>query len=126
MERYSEVHPSKWQSKYSEEFKRFICNEYLNGTLTRREIEVKYNIGNSRITYWLREKGYDYVKTRIVPLPSMKQPTNNLNKKDSKESVSELKKDLQEAQLLAETYRKMIEIAEREFKISIVKKSNTK
>ena len=126
MERYSEVHPSKWQSKYSEEFKRFICNEYLNGTLTRREIEVKYNIGNSRITYWLRDKGYDYVKTRIVPLPSMKQPTNNLNNKDSKESVSELKKDLQEAQLLAETYRKMIEIAEREFKISIVKKSNTK
>jgi transposase-like protein len=126
MERFSEVHPSKWQSKYSEEFKRFICNEYLNGTLTRREIEVKYNIGNSRITYWLREKGYDYVKTRIVPLPSMKQPTNNLNNKESKESVSELKKDLQEAQLLAETYRKMIEIAEGEFKINIVKKSNTK
>jgi transposase-like protein len=126
MERYSKEYSSKWQSRYSEEFKRFICNEYLNGTLTRREIEVKYNIGNSRITYWLREKGYDYVKTRIVPLPSMKQPTNNLNNKDSKESVSELKKDLQEAQLLAETYRKMIEIAEREFKINIVKKSNTK
>jgi hypothetical protein len=56
----------------------------------------------------------------------MKQPTNNLNNKESKESVSELKKDLQEAQLLAETYRKMIEIAEGEFKINIVKKSNTK
>jgi transposase-like protein len=52
MERYSEVHPSKWQSKYSEEFKRFICNEYLNGSSTRREIVAKYKIGNSRLTYW--------------------------------------------------------------------------
>jgi transposase-like protein len=126
MERYSEVHPSKWQSKYSEEFKRFICNEYLNGSSTRREIVAKYKIGNSRLTYWLREKGYDYVKSRIVPLPSMKPPLNNSSEKDSRESISELKKDLQEAQLLAEAYRKMIEIAEREFKINIVKKSNTK
>ncbi|MFM9826130.1 hypothetical protein [Flavobacterium sp.] len=122
MERYSKEYSSKWQSKYSEEFKRFVCNDYL----TRREVEVKYNIGNSRLTYWLREKGYDYVKSRIVPLPSMKPPLNNSSEKDSRESVSELKKELQEAQLLAEAYRKMIEIAEREFKINIVKKSNTK
>jgi len=126
MERYSKEYSSKWQSKYSEEFKRFVCNDYLTGSLTRREVEVKYNIGNSRLTYWLREKGYDYVKSRIVPLPSMKPPLNNSSEKDSRESVSELKKELQEAQLLAEAYRKMIEIAEREFKINIVKKSNTK
>ena len=56
----------------------------------------------------------------------MKPPLNNSSEKDSRESVSELKKDLQEAQLLAQAYRKMIEIAEREFKINIVKKSNTK
>ena len=126
MERYSREYPSKWQSKYSVEFKRFVCNDYLSGSLTRREVEVKHNIGNSRLTYWLREMGYDCLKSRIVALPVMKESKNNLNKKDSQESVPELKKELQEAQFLAEAYRKMIEIAEREFKISIVKKSNTK
>ena len=47
MERYSKTSSSKWQSRYSEEFKRFVCNEFLTGTLTRRELERKYSIGNS-------------------------------------------------------------------------------
>ena len=42
MERYSRVSSSKWQSKYSEEFKRFVCNDYLTGSLTSREVEVKH------------------------------------------------------------------------------------
>ena len=126
MERYSKKYSSKWQSRYSEEFKRFVCNDYLTGSLTRREVEVKHGIGNSRLTYWLREKGYDYLKTRIVSLPSMEKSTANITIKDSEKSISDLKKELQEAQLLAEAYRRMIEIAEQEFKIRIVKKSNTK
>ncbi len=125
MERYSKTSSSKWQSRYSDEFKRFVCNEFLTGTSTRREIETKYNIGNSRITYWLKESGYDYSKPSIVPLPLM----GGLLKKSlgtGEESLQQLKKELQEARLLAETYRKMIEVAEHEFKIKIVKKSNTK
>jgi transposase-like protein len=124
MERYSRISSSKWQSIYSEEFKRFVCNDYLTGSLTRREVEVKHGIGNSRLTYWLREMGYDYLKSRIVSLPDMKSV--NFNEKDSQKSVTELEKELQETKFLVEAYRKMIEIAEKEFKINIVKKSNTK
>ena len=126
MERYSRVSSSKWQSKYSEEFKRFVCNDYLTGSLTRREVEVKHGIGNSRLTYWLREIGYDYLKPRIVSLPDMKSVKIDTSGKDSQKSITELEKELQEAKLLADAYRKMIEIAEKEFKINIVKKSNTK
>ena len=126
MERYSRISSSKWQSIYSEEFKRFVCNDYLTGSLTRREVEVKHGIGNSRLTYWLREMGYDHLKSRIVSLPDMKSVNTNSNGKDSQKSITELEKELQEAKLLAEAYRKMIEIAEKEFKINIVKKSNTK
>lgn len=125
MERYSKSSSSKWQSRYSEEFKRFICNEFLTGTATRREIESKYGIGNSRITYWLKELGYDYSKPSIVSLPKMANQLNNLSAQ-KEESLSQLKKELQEAKLLAEAYRKMIDVAEHEFKIKIVKKSNTK
>ena len=126
MERYSRVSSSKWQSIYSEEFKRFVCNDYLTGSLTRREVEVKHGIGNSRLTYWLREMGYDYLKPRIVSLPDMKSVKIDTSGKDSQKSITELEKELQEAKLLAEAYRRMIEIAEKEFKINIIKKSNTK
>lgn len=126
MERYSKRYSSKWQSKYSEEFKRFVCNDFLTGTLTKREIENKYDIGHSRLTYWLKEIGFDYSKPSIVSLPRMKDQTNKLSCKETEESVSQLKRELQEIRLLAEAYRRMIDIAEQEFKIKIVKKSNTK
>ncbi|WP_310558361.1 hypothetical protein [Flavobacterium sp.] len=126
MERYSRVSSSKWQSIYSEEFKRFVCNDYLTGSFTRREVEVKHGIGNSRLTYWLREMGYDYLKPRIVSLPDMKAVKIDASGKESQKSITELERELQEANLLAEAYRKMIEIAEKEFKINIVKKSSTK
>lgn len=122
MERYSKRSTSKWQNRYTEEFKRFVCNEFLTGTATRRDIEQKYKIGNSRITYWLRSFGYDNSKPTFVPILDMSQP----KKTTSTKATSQLHKELEEAKLLAETYRKMIEEAEKEFKIRIVKKSNTK
>jgi transposase-like protein len=126
MERYSRESISKWQSVYSEEFKRFVCNDYLSGSMTKKQVELRYNLGNGRLTYWLRERGFDNLKSRIVSLPAMKSVTNNSIRKDSQKSITELENELQEAKLLAEAYRKMIEIAEKEFKIDIVKKSNTK
>lgn len=125
MERYSKISTSKWQSQYSEEFKRYVCHDFLTGTLTRREVENKYKIGHSRITYWLKELGFDYSKPSIVSLPSMRKQIANINKEGEK-SVLQLKAELEEARLLAEAYRKMIEIAEQEFNIKITKKSNTK
>ncbi|MFK7051008.1 hypothetical protein FLACOL_00092 [Flavobacterium columnare] len=126
MERYSVEYSTKWQSRYSEEFKRFVCNDYLTGSMTKKEVELKHNLGNGRLTYWLRERGFDVLRTRIVSLPDMKSVKINTNEKDSQKSITELEKELQEAKLLAEAYRRMIEIAEKEFKINIVKKSNTK
>jgi len=123
MEKYSKKYASKWQSQYSEEFKRHVCNEFLTGTETKRAVEHKFKLGNSRLDCWLKELGYNYT-TRIVPLYSMPKPAKSNSEKD--ETVEKLKKELEDAQLLAETYRRMIEVAEQELKISIRKKSNTK
>lgn len=125
MKRYSKTSSTKWQNRYSDEFKDFVCNEFLTGTLKRKTIEDKYNIGHGSLTIWLKDKGYDYTKPSIVSLPVMTNQSNKTSNNE-KESLSHLKRELQEARLLAETYRKMIEIAEQEFKIRIVKKSNTK
>jgi transposase-like protein len=126
MERYSRLCSSKWQSIYSEEFKRFVCNDYLSGSMTKKQVELKHDLGNGRLTYWLRERGYDGLKSRIVSLPDMKKVKTSTGEKDSQKSITELEKELQDAKLLTEAYPRMIEIAEKEFKINIVKKSNTK
>ena len=123
MERYSKVYSSKWQSQYSAEFKRFVCHDFLTGKLTRRAIEGKYKIGNSRLHYWLKELGYDYTPPRLVPLGMCKKTKTNSSDDDA---IKKLKEELEDSKLLAEAYRKMIEIAERDLKINIRKKYNTK
>jgi transposase-like protein len=123
MERYSKRYPSKWQSQYSEEFKRHVCQDFMTGTLTRRQVEHKHKIGNTRLTYWLKELGYRQVPQTAIPLYMNKQcglPSAEVN------DVAKLKRELEDARLLAEAYRLTIEIAERELKIEIQKKSATK
>ncbi|HEY8402185.1 MAG TPA: hypothetical protein VIK89_13040 [Cytophagaceae bacterium] len=126
MERYKKLYSSKWQNQYTEEFKRHVCNDFLTGELTRREVEKKYNLGNSRLSFWLKEFGYEVKKTSFVVFPTMANSLKeDINPHDDKPS-KELKKQLEDALLLAESYKKMIEIAEQELKIDIRKKSNTK
>jgi hypothetical protein len=72
--------------------------------MTRQEVEVKHGIGNSQLSYWLGEMGYDYLKLRIVSLFNLKLVNIDTNGKDSQKSSTEL----QEAKLLTEVYRKII------------------
>ena len=123
MERHKKKYPSKWQNQYKEEFKRHVCDDFLTGTLCRAEIERKYKLGNSRLTSWLKEFGYEVKKPERLFLATMvKSP-----KADQKgTSVTILKKELEDAKLLVEAYRRMIEKAEQELKISIRKNFSTK
>jgi transposase len=126
MERYSKVYGSKWQSQYSDEFKREVCREYLDGSDSRTTIERKYKLGNSRLTSWLKSFGLSVKKPIYVSsyvMPSKKD--QNVPAEDSA-SVKQLKKQLDDALLEKELYRKMIEVAERDLKINIRKKSVTK
>ncbi len=67
MERYSKIYKSKWQSQYSDEFKRKICQEYLDGTAGLHLLERKYKLGNSRLTCWLKSYGLEVKKTIYLP-----------------------------------------------------------
>jgi transposase len=126
MERYSKTYGSKWQSQYSEEFKRKVCQEYLDGNEGLSSLERKYHLGNSRISVWLKSFGLEIKKTIYLSssiMPAKKDP--DIQPEDSA-SVRLLKKQLEDALLEKELYRKMIEVAERELKINIRKKSVTK
>lgn len=126
MERYSKIYESKWQSQYSEEFKRKVCQEYLDGDEGLRALEQKYNLGNSRISAWLKSFGLEIKKTIYLSSPIMPAKKDPDIQSEDSASVKLLKKQLEDALLEKELYRKMIEVAERDLKINIRKKSVTK
>ena len=59
MEKYSRKRSGKWQSQYSEEFKRSVVEVYLKGNIPVRQLENKHNLGHGRVTAWLKEFGYE-------------------------------------------------------------------
>jgi len=126
MERYSKIYNSKWQSQYSEEFKLKVCHEYLNGIDGIRFLEQKYCLGNSRLSNWLKKYGFEIRKTIYLPLTIMSAKKTQDPGVAEDLSLKLLKKQLEDALLEKELYRKMVEVAERELNIDIRKKSDTK
>lgn len=113
-----------------------IIKEYLSGDLTKKEIWQKYT-GQSNehgsLLRWMRMYGYidDEIKRRpifnsVINALPMDSKYDDLNKSQLQARIKELERQLQDAKLKEEGYRTMIEIAEKTFKISIRKKSDTK
>ena len=115
---------------YSEAFKRQVVAEYESGLYTKASLKRKYGIaGNSCLPRWLRKYG-------SLPHPryhSKGRPMKNKSLQKIKEREAELLKrtveleqalEKKEAEL--EAYRKLVEVAERELDIKIVKKSGAK
>jgi transposase len=108
---------SQW--KYSEAFRRSVVAEYERGLLNKDQIQGKYGIkGNSRVLEWCRRYGkLHYPKKGALGRP-MKDP--------QKQRIKELEKQLADAKLKLVAYEKLIEIAEQEEGISILKKDEAK
>jgi transposase-like protein len=97
-----------------------IIAEYLSGDFTYRELEKKHGIDFRTIHSWvMKNKGKDYKKESKSILKTVDTPA------DSKE-VQRLKKELSTAQLHAKLLNTIIDLAEKELKIDIRKKSGTK
>ena len=105
---------------YSEAFKQMVVSELERGFLTKQQLKDKYNIGGkSRVLEWCRRYGklnYD-AKTGNFVRP-MKDP--------QKRRIKELERQLEDVKLTVIAYQKLIEIAECEEGISIIKKSAAK
>jgi transposase-like protein len=105
---------------YSDAFKRKVVAEYERGILNKDELQRKYGIGgNSRVLEWCRRFGkLHYPEEGITTGRPMKDP--------QKQRIKELEKQLEVAKLKVLAYEKLIEIAEREEGISILKKDAAK
>jgi len=100
---------------YSLDFKLQVLEEVREGLLSRGAISRKYGIkGNSTITKWMcmfEDKGY-----ALKPADQEKL----------KRRIRELEKQLEEEKLRRVVAETTIEVAEKEFKISLRKKSDSK
>lgn len=118
--------------KYTETFKRHVCQEYLSGNISKTKLAQKHSIGGgaSRITQWLIKFGYEdqssaYASLNLKDVQEL-DPAKSQTAVELEKEVKRLKKELEDKSLQAEMYSRMIDIAENELGIDIRKKSNTK
>jgi hypothetical protein len=122
---------------YSYELKHKICKEHMQEGIRLRDLVRKYNLSShSLIHEWLRNLGYlpcnnrRITKCNYIDIENVNMPDKPGKKKPvaaaDEQEVAHLKKELEDARLLAEGYRRIIEIAEAELKVPIRKKHNTR
>ena len=121
---------------YSLDLQHLICKEHIEDGVKLADLVRKYNLScHSLIHDWLRKLGYlpGYSRrSRLEYIGIETSSTMNKNSSNDKALTAEqrqiklLNKELEDAKLLAEGYRRMIELAEQELKISIRKKPSTK
>lgn len=111
-----------------------IVEEYLQSNKSKREIWFKYtgqpHEGGSLLN-WIRKLGYEdkpksITLVRSSDLEMAKKDKTVSSEFELKERIKQLEKALLNSELRATAYETMIEIAEKELKINIRKKSNTK
>ena len=113
-----------------------ICKDHTENHLSLRECEDKYKLSCHSLTCYRFTKpsyvvGHDRrSKSAYLSVENFQILPNNQKKSISssaeQQEIALLKKELEDAKLLAEGYRRIIEIAETELKIAIRKKLNTK
>ncbi|MDR7132803.1 hypothetical protein J2X69_005178 [Algoriphagus sp. 4150] len=117
-----------------------MIKEYLSGNYSKVEIWKKYTgqaEEHGKILQWMRMLGYsDKIENPIKrylssgftreELPVLATKDTLQDPRDLQKRIKELERQLKDAQLKAEGYDLMIEIAEKELKIPIRKKSDTK
>jgi transposase len=129
---------------FTETEKHQIIQELISSHCTKQEIWSKYTgqeEEHGQLLRWMRELGYDYkIKTRRpnfatnhIVMSKKKKPEKSIDTENEsfenlqqKKRIAELEKQLKEAEMKAIAFSTMVDIAEKEFKISIRKKLNTK
>lgn len=121
---------------YSLELRHKICKEHIIEGVKMAELVRRYELScHSLIHSWLRKLGYLPGVNRRTGVAYLrfenedslkKKATNSKSLTEEQKQIALLQKELEDTRLLAEGYRRMIEIAETELKIPIRKKPNTR
>lgn len=118
-------------SSFRESERREIIEEYLKGGKTKAEIwrqYTGYREEHGQLNRWMRQLGYLEKTLPSRPLSLLSMPDNKPQPsvEELQKKIKQLEQQLLDSQLKEEAYRRMIDIAEKELKVSIRKKPNTK
>ena len=110
--------------------RREIIEEYLGGEETRAAVwrrHTRQQKEKGQMLRWMRQLGYlgKSERENVIPLIAMSQKSKK-TKEELERRIKELENQLLDSQLKEEAYRRMIDIAEKDLKVSIRKKLNTK
>jgi transposase-like protein len=119
---------------YSDEFKQGIIQEYLKGGISKSKLQYKYGIkGRSSISYWMLNYGYSVVSENnaileLNPVELAKKDTSidSATTKAMAAEIKRLKQQLDDERLRSEMLNRMVDLAEKTYKITVRKNSNTK
>ncbi len=125
-----------FQPHYDRAFKTKVIEEYLATGCSKMSLLGKYNIHfKSAIQTWMRVLGYSDTKEAsqkvtfgnltFTSLPKKKQ-ARNADEQACQNKMADLQRRLEDEQLRSEAYLRMIDKAEKEFKIPIRKKFATR
>jgi transposase-like protein len=111
-------------SKYSEEFKWQVVQAVLSGKFSKEEARVGYGIkSNCAILYWMRKySGNDDYRNTSAIASNLAAMHNSKESNALKERIKQLEEELRRANLRADLWQKMIEVAEEQLGIDIKKK----
>jgi len=114
---------------YTDEFKLKVVQEYLSTDKSVRDLKREYGFrGTGNIYKWMSKFGLKTLTEEQIKVQSL---MSKENKKSPREieleaKVRKMEEDLELERLRTLALSKMIDIAERDLKISIRKKSGTK
>ncbi len=133
MDKQSKPTEEKAIQTYSESFKRKVIEEYLSSGVPKMHLVRKYGIKTkSGIQRWMKQLGYsdlhqspkvNFTETTFDTLAKKIDLNGNdeLHKK-----IKELERQLEDEKLRSEAYARIIAKAEKELKISIRKKPDSR
>ena len=116
-------------NQFPDELKLQVVQEYLNTDESQKELMLKYNIrGNNCITKWMRKFDLQAPSEQQIELQRTmaKQKEKTLYEHELEAKIKKLEEQLEHEQFRTLALNTMIDIAERDLKISIRKKAGAK
>jgi hypothetical protein len=122
--------------EYPEAYKRQIIEEYLLTGVPKMQLQSKYGIRfKSAIATWMKKLGYvdvyrnncNLANIKVTELPEKSKNQKAVSSDRALElEIKLLKRQLEDERLRSEMLNRMVDLAEKTYKIPVRKNSNTK
>lgn len=108
--------------RFSEEFKRKKVAEIESKATTIAEVSRQYEVRANNVSLWVKKYGSGQHK----PMTIVETESDTRKLREAERRIAELERALGQKQILLDFQDKMIELAEKHYKIDIKKKSGKK